>query len=837
MKVHASLLSLLMLATPLAAQTQTPPDSTALSAEARECFEWFGTLGYPDVSEGMWAEVWNGNWMQVSNAKPYAITQQTLVLSHGEMDFTFVGRYLMPETLEFDRSEERPVSRKGFEERSFSEHAQKTLEALRSPEPKAWPHRSYDSRVGPVTQVFYLAYIAWRRGDAATAQALFDEAKKLRKRPMREPDSPMHEDMKLSLERELGLTAYWRAIELIGGGPMGHDDDDSLMPRAQLLAEFQKIVRLYPRFEHIDQAQGTVRILARMVIEDVKHPKRTAEQIAALPVDDQVREYIFLLRNQHGRQWSQPGRCDIFNDWGTQKGDSPAHQLVRIGYPAVPQLIEAMTDDRLCRSVQYGRDFYFSHRALTVGDCAWAVLNRIAGKYFVPTREAYAKGEGEKPAVVQAVVRAWWEEFQAKGEKATLVDGISSGKEYPGTMATTLKERYPDALTAAVLAGAERVQEANLKPAYVELLGEIPTADATAILLKWAETEQALPLRLACLRQLWNRNHPDVLKVAKAMWQATRKDAVGYHADDAHYITKFLVETGQSDAVKLVTQSWDELSSDNKFAFCSSVWEAWRNGNSPHPSSSLKGATLEPAARSEIVRTLEKAIETNTETANVGGGFSDYSYVNPRVCDVALWALHKLEPDTYKFSPKADRKRRDEERFSAINISRLANGLPELKAPDYPTAILEPKDAMRLTLVRVDARGVTTAGDFEKLLKSLEGSELTTELLPRILLQFAKEEVPGVRGIEIELVRNSDLTGVTLDVTYLPGTYPRKESWSYAHSGELDGTQVPSSGGSCAPDMISNAEQWRSLENMLKPVMSAEPRSHFILRAHLKAGR
>ena len=51
-----------------------------------------------------------------------------------------------------------------------------------------------------------------------------------------------------------------------------------------------------------------------MVAQDEAHSKNGPANFDALPVDQRVHELIFQLRDQNGRQWSQPGWCDIFND-------------------------------------------------------------------------------------------------------------------------------------------------------------------------------------------------------------------------------------------------------------------------------------------------------------------------------------------------------------------------------------------------------------------------------------------------------------------------------------------------------------------------------------------
>ena len=38
-----------------------PAADAVISAEARKCFDWFASLGFPEVKEAMFAEVWTGD--------------------------------------------------------------------------------------------------------------------------------------------------------------------------------------------------------------------------------------------------------------------------------------------------------------------------------------------------------------------------------------------------------------------------------------------------------------------------------------------------------------------------------------------------------------------------------------------------------------------------------------------------------------------------------------------------------------------------------------------------------------------------------------------------------
>ena len=142
--------------------------------------------------------------------------------------------------------------------------------------------------------------------------------------------------------------------------------------------------------------------------------------------------------------------------------NTPAHQLVNIGYPAVPQLIAALDNPAFTRSVGYHRNFYFSHTVLTVGDCAAFILNRIAGKaFYTPQSTSSYLSKDGNVAQVRKDAQAWWAEFQQKGEKQTLVDATAAGDP---AQAQLLCQRYPEAAAGCGHQGA-RAQQALRGPA------------------------------------------------------------------------------------------------------------------------------------------------------------------------------------------------------------------------------------------------------------------------------------------------------------------------------------------------------------------------------------
>ena len=211
--------------------------------------------------------------------------------------------------------------------------------------------------------------------------------------------------------------------------------------------------------KHGRRVRETRDLLRQMVAEDRRH--------VADP-DDRVADLIFQLRNQNGRQWCQPGACDIFND--PRKDKSPAHQLVKLGHDAVPQLIEAMDDRRFTRSVGYHRDFRFSHHVLRVGDCAVSILERIAGRGFYRrshTNAAMIKYGGESRTGKE--IRAWWSEVREKGSRQVLIDGVTCGDDNAPSQAALLLDRHPEDAFAAIAEGVGNAENEWVRTSLIQL--------------------------------------------------------------------------------------------------------------------------------------------------------------------------------------------------------------------------------------------------------------------------------------------------------------------------------------------------------------------------------
>ena len=656
-------------------------DGSPVSKEARECFEWFQTLGYPDVEKASWAEVWTGAY--AGSVPPKALTLHGFITKSDGEKFTALTDELIPLSLTKSKPDTAAHHRVGYEKQPFHSYAAGVLEDLRHP-PRENGWRHFGERLGFKARVFFLAYACWVKGDAALAQQLFDEAKKL---PSSQNTNSGGKDqpMRLALKIELGHSAMWQAVLLFGdidswrsrGAP-----DVKLMPRRELLGVFRDFVRHYPQSPHMGRAKETVRILEQMVQEDEQHPALSDEALEKLPVEDQAKELIFRLRDQNGHQFSQPGACDIF-DFYRPGGDTAAHRLVKIGYPAAPQLIEALGDERFSRSVGCHRNFYFSHHVLTIGDCAQQILNRIAARSFYTRRStsSYMSRDNEI-AAARKDAEDWWQEFQAKGEKETLIEGISSGQQDPTPSILRLMDKYPDALEGAVVAGAANASKEWFIQSYINAAGTLKTASAADWLRTQMKEAKTLRTRIAAARQLSNHGDSSALAAIISEWQRFTTDSNSSPGGDGlDALVDFLIASGDAGAMNALSKDWDRRGINERFEVVKNLGERLETDKLETMRWGLASKPPDAAAMDVAESLLAHALEDTSVRTGTSGSYGDYQYSNPRICDFALWSMHRLFPDRYAFSPVAEIEQRDNERISAANAWRRNHHQPELPMP------------------------------------------------------------------------------------------------------------------------------------------------------------
>ena len=363
------------------------------------------------------------------------------------------------------------------------------------------------------------------------------------------------------LNKDQAHTRMWRAVVAFG---------DSRKSLEELLQQFEFIMKRFPETKHFERAKETATMLKRLIQEDKDHSEKNVPALDKLKGDQRVAELIHQLCTQNGHQWSQPGACDIFSD---QRGEkSPAHLLVAEGFDAVPQLIEALDDDRFTRSVGYHRNFYFSHHVLRVADCSERILSRIAGRGFYQrkhTNGAMAK-DGESDTT-KGRIEAWWSDVQSKGEKQVLIDAVKLGDSNSGRQAKALVEKYPDEAVEAIrigLAKAEGWQQQTM----IGWLSKLKDDSATELLKDQLTNASTLGGRIAAARQLVPRDGSKKLAL-----DAMVKEWLNYKSADAESalylnrkieLAQFLLTSESTEGIQAVAKTFETLDTN---AQCSAL--------------------------------------------------------------------------------------------------------------------------------------------------------------------------------------------------------------------------------------------------------------------------
>jgi hypothetical protein len=651
--------------------------AATLPDEARSNYDWFSTLGFPDVKDAKWAEVWHGSWFQGEDRILQAQTLHGFVIKEDDDAFTVLTPDLTVRVLDKSKPGTAAHERIAFEERPFVPMAEAQLQALRNP-PKDPSHR-FGSHLGQKSEVFALSYFCWRRGEDDLAAKLHTEAEKLKTYWHDSAGQEQTTGMRESLEMELGHAAMWDAVLRMGGGSLSGNSwggNGTLQPRSELLELFRRIIRLYPRCAHMERAKATVAMLKRMVEEDTKHPVLAPQQIAQLPPDERIAELVFRLRDQNGSQMSQPGWCDVF---GYGEGDSAAHQLLEIGYPAAPALIESLTDDRFSRSVGFHRDFQFSHTILTIGDCAQQILSRMTGQNFYSpgSTSGYMSNE-DKMLAVQKAARAWHARYQEKGLKQMLVDDLSAGEISPHSLVEQLKAVDPSAVEAAVLAGAANASTDWIVRQFISQLDVINNEKSTVSLVNLMKTHAGLEVRLDAATRLLNRDHPEALPAVLHEWSGYHGGTGGFdHPFDT--LTDILACHGSERAIQALVSGWAARPPDQRLRIVEAIGSCM--GEKPRDNNFDSNAKPRPpsaAARLLAIELLVLALEDTETNYGISGG---RAYGEDSIGDFALYSLHQMDAAKYTYSPKVDRRQREAERIAAANLWRKENGKPLLAPP------------------------------------------------------------------------------------------------------------------------------------------------------------
>lgn len=624
--------------------------------ERLHAFAWFDTLGYPDV-----------RGLQLVRARPwpYRLGEERhrpdalgFLLAQKGDTFTVLALDLTTRTCTKRNQGAQGDQRFGPEPLALSAVAAAKLAAL----PEGARHAADVGGYG--TERLHLFVLAWacaRQGLEREAAELFDRAASLW--PRGRTGVAPRSFLQAVADDLADATTYYACAAF----------SDAAVSRAELLTQFERVARHFPDNEHHKLARETAAVLRRMVAEDADYARRrqAGKPFERLTKTEQVADLIFRLRDQ-GAVCLETGSLDVL--WSRDdKGDTPAHQLVRLGYGAVPQLIEAFDDRRFGRAPGFDRRCQF-RGLLTVGECARQILTEITGRRSLKDR---------------ADVEIWYEGLLKKGEKRVLIEGTVTGDGDSPEQARRLVERYPDDALPAVTAGAREAKGVWTRSALIRAAAEIPGDSPAAFLIEETRSGPHLEGRVIAAEALHARGRPESVAAMIAEWG--RQGPASETWDDilAQWkLVDFLAYCGRVAAVEALGKDLRRRPVDLRLRVLSALGGA----NSDRP----QGAAGKPRDDAKRVRAAAErlfvvALDDREERKGMTiRNASGQSIDDPRVCDVAASSLHALDPKRYPFDLSAPVPERDRAIAGLKSAWRKANGLsrPGLRAADRSLGLI-----------------------------------------------------------------------------------------------------------------------------------------------------
>ncbi len=692
--------------------------------KAHLAFKWFDRLSFPDVKGCKLVRVERGEGYYHVPGFAASPCREGFLVSDDEKQFDILTLDLFLLTLHKPDENTSKYMQFSYKELDLQEFAQRypSADTVDKGGDTFWPgYPMLETRA----QAFALAWACYRNGHKKLATELCREvltSETFRTIPY--GSTPMggswdhaarekaKGDLTGLLQKDIGHALTWRAVVAF---------DDLSVSRPELLKKFETIVKHCGKSRTKGLAKEMVKILQQMIREDAVHSKRPHVPIEQMSSEDRIAELIFHLRDQNGKQYGHPGFLSVLDD--PRADQSPAERLFEMGYDAVPQLIEALDDYSLTRSVSCHRPYYFSHHVYRVNDCALEIIELIAQRSFYGRSyvEHLSKDGGvqndsrdwdsgthvsseQKIAVIRKEIESWWHELQTKGEKQLLIDAARRGGRQVMGQAALLVEKYPAAAAEPLIEGARHCEKDYLRSRFIQLLGKLDVVKTESFLNEQIKEKYFPRSQVEAARILYDRGKLDVIATILKVWEQLLIDKehrplppgglgprdfvtpddmeygtkYSYIDDGLRHIAQFLVDSEVREAIEVLGKDMPRLSIGQRAEIIDHIGnkigqtKKWLDEEELLHQEDL-GHTALPA--------MEKLVVSLLHDTEVREGLSSYrygkNYKDPRVCDIAALMLWVHFADKYEFDIESPQGIRDKQIQKCIETWEASNNLAD----------------------------------------------------------------------------------------------------------------------------------------------------------------
>jgi hypothetical protein len=502
--------------------------------------------------------------------------------------------------------------------------------------------------------------------------------------------------------------------------------------RVEQLAYLRRLAKIPYRPKH-DDTVAAIGHYESLVAEDKVWKEPTKEEFAKFDVQQKVDYWIYHLRDLDVHQSSQPGMCHVLAEgfgFGGQhlsadKKPNAAVELKKLSYDAIPTIIAHLEDGRPTRCVGCWRDFHpESYHTLTYGDCCQQIFEAIAltSIYERSTSNGYPHRDGVAKQCKERA-QAWWKDFQKKGEKQVLTEGVSLGRRNSDWQAERLIEKYPDAAFVPLAAGIRAAKEEWIRSNMLNSLRGLKD-DRVVPFLKEEAKGPFLRTRVNACVGLLERGQEEAIGLLVSEWKVAKLDD-DRHDWDLSHLRAALVRCGRVHALETLFGRWKENSVDARIEVLRAMGD-WTKDYAGKPAS----------------QELAKAIETRLAWCL---DERDEDQHLSRICDVAAYGLSQHWNLPKLFDAKAGPAARHRAVLQVKNVWLKKQGKEQVTVAVPVKVVVEAKEVDPLLATIVAA---PSSDDAKKAIARIERLGLPSLEHLRTRIKNLKEEDPARKLLE-----------------------------------------------------------------------------------------
>ena len=310
-------------------------------------------------------------------------------------------------------------------------------------------------------------------------------------------------------------------------------------------------------------------------------------------------------------------------------------------------------------------DFRLTDPVSTVGDCAGDILERITGRFLFQARyNSGSRSTNGEPSATRKAADVWWTEFQKKGERQMLIEGVTAGGEDAPSQAALLRDHFPDIASPILIQGAQTETNSRIRVELIDELSEITNHATIAFFREEMTNGLTLESKVAAAQALLKHDEYAAVSAMIQEWQSL--DTANPTQDDDHGEDRIIEFLARSDSAMAISTLASNLSQTARQPTKLKVVEAL--GDSGNWVSEENTNTPPSGAMEAAERVLVAAIDDTEERSGMGRARGSKYLSDPRICDVACWLLSERWPDRYSFDVSKSLKSRDRQRVECVQF-------------------------------------------------------------------------------------------------------------------------------------------------------------------------